>query len=267
MPLKNGKYYFVSSLAKGLRILDLLANNGELSASEVAKFLDTNRAESHRFLSTLTDCGYLEKTKEKRFRLSFKTLEIGMKKLDGFEIRLTAHPFMQDLANTFSETVNLGYWDGKSIVHLSKINSTEILRIDVGLGALAPAYCTGLGKSILAFLPEEDLEKYLKSVSLSAMSSKTITTIKSFKSEISRIRTSGYAIDDEELSIGLRCVGAPVFDYRGMPVYALSVAGPSQRMSKDRILRIKEKLLPCCNQLSAQIGAPKKVLLSSGKIV
>jgi DNA-binding IclR family transcriptional regulator len=261
MSLKSEKYYFVSSLSKGLKVLELIANKGEMSATEVAKSMQTNRAESHRFLSTFMDLGYLEKTREKRFRLTFKVLEIGMKKIAGFEIRLTAHPFMQDLANAFSETVNLGYWDGRSVVHLNKIDSPEILRIDVGLGALAPAYCTGLGKAILAFLPIEEFQNYLKSVKLIAMSPNTITTIKKLKPEIDLVRKHGYAIDDEELSIGLRCVGAPVFDYTGRPVYALSVSGPTQRMSKAKIDAIKEKLLNSCKRLSEKIGAPKKLLL------
>jgi DNA-binding IclR family transcriptional regulator len=257
MELKSSKYYFVSSLGKGFKILELLAANREMSASQVANNMNTNRAGSHRFLNTLVDLGYVEKTERKRFRLTFKILEMGMRKLDGFEIRLVARPFMQELAFFSGETVNLGYWDGFAIVHLDKIDSSEILRIDLGLGALAPAYCTGLGKSILAFLPDEQLKKYLNSVKLKAMAPKTIPTIKKLKSEITLIRKLGYAIDNEELSIGLRCVGAPVFDFTGKPVYALSVSGPTQRMSEEKMLAISKKLVPLCNKLSERIGAPK----------
>jgi DNA-binding IclR family transcriptional regulator len=258
MPKKGEKYYFVASLAKGLRILELLAENGEMSAARMAVHLETSRAASHRFLTTLRDLNYVEKSEEGRFRLSFKVLELGMKKLDAFEIRHIAHPFMQEIALAFGETVNLGHWDGHAIVHLDKINSTEILRLDVGMGAAAPAYCTGLGKAILAFLNDRELEAYLKSVTLKALSPKTITSRKRLRADIADIRRRGYAVDDEELSLGLRCVAAPVFDYTGLPSYALSVSGPTQRMTKEKIDAIQTKLVPLCRKISRQIGAPKQ---------
>lgn len=258
MPTKGEKYYFVSSLAKGLRVLELLAKNGEMSATRVASCLDTSRAASHRFLSTLRDLGYVEKTEEGMFNLTFKILELGMRKLDRFEILRIVHSFMQEIAHAFGETVNLGHWDGGAIVHLKKISSTEILRLDVGLGAVAPAYCSGLGKAVLAFLPEDELADYIESVKWVAMSPKSITNPESLKAEIEQIRKRGYAIDDEELSLGLRCVAAPVFDHTGRPSYALSVSGPTLRMTKEKINAIQAKLLPLCRQLSRQIGAPDK---------
>jgi DNA-binding IclR family transcriptional regulator len=256
MPSKGEKYYFVSSLAKGLRILEHLAANGEMSAARVATYLNTSRAASHRFLSTLRDLGYVEKTKEGRYRLTFKVLELGMQKLEGFEIRHIAHPYMQEAATAFGETVNLGHWDGNAIVHVDKINSTEILRLDVGLGAVTPAYCTGLGKAVLAFLPEAEFEGYLDAVTLVAMTPRTITDPQKLRTEIERIRDNGYAVDDEELSLGLRCVGVPIFDYTGRPAYALSVSAPALRMSDEKIETIQIKLRSLCRQLSRQIGAP-----------
>lgn len=258
MPSKGEKYYFVASLAKGLKVLELLAAHGEMSASRVAGHLNTSRAASHRFLTTLRDLDYVEKTGEGRFRLSFKVVELGMKKLDAFEIRHTAHAFMQEIAFAFCETVNLGHWDGKAIVHLDKINSTEVLRLDVGMGAVAPAYCTGLGKAILAFLPDSEFDDYLKTVRLEAMSPKTIIDPEALSADIARIRKRGYAVDDEELSLGLRCVAAPVFDYTGRPTYALSVSGPAQRMTQEKIEAIQAMLVPLCRQISRQIGAPDK---------
>jgi DNA-binding IclR family transcriptional regulator len=258
MSSKGEKYYFVASLAKGLRILEVLAENGEMSVSRMAAHLDTSRAASHRFLTTLRDLGYVEKTEEGRFRLSFKVLELGMKKLEGFEIRHTVYPFMQEISQAFGETVNLGHWDGNAIVHLDKVNSKEILRLDVGMGAAAPAYCTGLGKAVLAFLSDRELSAYLESMTLVAMSPKTIVSVDRLKAEIARIRRCGYAVDDEELSLGLRCVAAPIFDYTGKPNYALSISGPAQRMTKKKIDAIQAKLVPMCRKISRQLGAPQQ---------
>lgn len=257
MPSTGEKYYFISSLAKGLRILELLAEHGDLTVSQVAAHLETNRAGSHRFISTLRDLGYVEKNREGRITLSYKVLELGMKKLDRFEIHQVSRPFMQELALASKETINLGHWDSGAIVHLDKINSTEILRIDLGIGALAPAYCTGLGKAILAFLPEVELENYLQSVNFVTFTDHTIATPQHLKEEIEKTRRRGYAIDDEELSLGLKCISAPVFDYAGRPSYALSVSGPKHRMSDEKIQNIQEKLLSVCHRLSRQIGAPE----------
>lgn len=258
MPSKGEKYYFVASLAKGLRVLELLAVNGDMSVSRMAACLDTSRAASHRFLTTLRDLGYVEKTEAGRFRLSFKVVELGMRKLDGFEIRHTAHPYMQEIAIAFGETVNLGHWDGRAVVHLDKINSRDVLRLDVGMGAVAPAYCTGLGKAILAFLPDDELDDYLAATPLAAVSPKTITDPAKLRNDINRIRRRGYAVDNEELSLGLRCVAAPVFDHTGRPTYAVSVSGPAQRMKKDRIDAIQARLVPLCRRISRQIGAPDR---------
>ncbi len=258
MSAKNEKYYFISSLAKGLRILELLADAGELSATQVAGIMQTNRAESHRFISTLRDLGYVEKTQDGKFCISFKPLELGMKKLDKFEIRPLARPYMQEIALAFKETVNFGHWDRGTIVHLDKIDSTEVLRMDLGLGAQAPAYCTGLGKAILAFLTEGELENYLQSVEFSSFTPNTITTTQRLQEEVRKIRSNGYAIDDEELTLGLRCVAAPVFDHAGRSTYAMSVSGPTLRMSEEKMQVIQEKLLSVCHRLSRKTGAPDK---------
>jgi len=254
MPSKGEKYYVISSLGKGLRVLELLAEHGELGVSAVAAHLETNRAGCHRFLLSLRDLGYVEKTEEGRYRLTFKVLELGMKKLERFEIRHTAHPMMQELSTAFGETVNLGFWDGHAIVHLDKINSTEILRMDSGLGALAPAYCTGLGKAILAFLAEDEVEGYLRTVEFQRLTPNTIASAAQLKKELDVIRERGFAVDNEELSIGLRCVAAPVFDYTGRASFALSISGPTHRLSEERIDAMAAKVQAVCRRLSEKIG-------------
>ena len=186
------------------------------------------------------------------------TNELGMKKLDTFEIRHFAHPYMQELALAFKETVNLGHWDRGTVVHLDKINSTEILRMDLGLGAQAPAYCTGLGKAILAFLPQVELEIYLEKIEFVSLTPNTISTPEQLLNEIDRIRIQGFAVDNEELSIGLKCIAAPVKDYTGNPSYAMSISGPTPRMSDERMQIMQEKLLSVCRRLGKQTGAPAK---------
>ena len=247
------KYYHIASLEKGIRVLELLSDQNELTVSSVAAQLGFNRAASHRFLATLRDLGYVEKNDNNRYHLTFKIMEMGMKVVNRFEIRTEARGYLQELSKAFHETVNLGYWKGQKILHLDKIDSLEILRIDTPLGSWAPAYCTALGKAILAYLPQDELEAYLKDVKLVPHSPRTITSKKKLRQELIKVLQQGYALDDEELSSGLRCVASPVFDHTGHVRYALSVSAPSSRMTQETIEKVQQKLRDVCQRLSGKL--------------
>ena len=254
-PKKN--YYQISSLEKGIKILELLAKKKELTVSGVAEILGINRSGSHRFLATLRDLGYVEKNDEARYQLTFKVLELGMEVANRFEIRRVARLFMQELSSIYNENINLGYWDGKEIVHLDKILSLEILRTDPGIGTRAPAYCTGLGKAILAFLPPEEISAFLTTVKLQRFTPNTFTRKENLLAELKRTKERGFAIDNEELTSGLRCVAAPVFDYTGYPSYSISIAGPSIRITDRVIKRMQNDVRRVCHSLSTKLDALK----------
>lgn len=254
MAANKKKYYQIASLEKGIKVLELLAEKREMTVSTVAEQLGFNRAASHRFLATLRDLGYVEKNDNNRYQLSSKIMELGMIVLSRFEIRQEARPFMQELSTAFKETVNLGFWNGNGIFHLDKIDSTEILRIDAPLGSHAPAYCTALGKAILAQMSKDELNKYLSGTKLVKRGPNTITSKRKLQQELESTRVRGYAIDNEELSRGLRCVAAPVFDHTGRAVYAMSISAPAMRFSLKSIQQAQKKLCDVCGQLSALLG-------------
>ena len=269
LPSSDKKYFFISSLAKGLKFLELLADTGALGVSSVAQHLHLNRAGSHRYLSTLRDLGYVEKNGDNRYHLTTKLLELGMKVAGRLEIREAAHPYMEELSLTTGESVNLGYWDRGEILHLDKVNSRELLRMDVPLGARANAYCTGLGKAILAFLPKDELDAYLAGTKLRRHGPNTITSIRKLRDEIETIRQNGFAVDNEELAADLRCVAAPLFDASGLVRYSLSVSGPATRLTPKRIgevqVLLRETCRGICSQLGARLQAEKQ--LSKGELL
>lgn len=252
------KYFHIHSLEKGTKVLELLAEKGELTVTKVAEHLGLNRAGSHRFLSTLRELGYVEKNQDNRYQLSFKILELAMKMANRFEIRREARPYMQQLSIAFRETVNLGLRDGLDILHLDKIDSLEILRMDSPVGSRAPVYCTALGKASLAFLPQNELDILLNGVKLKPYGPNTITSKKKFRQELEKIRKQGYAIDDEELAYGLRCVAAPIFDHTGLPRYSISVAGPAMRFTEKRMQQIQQTVRKVCGELSKRMGKFEK---------
>ena len=247
-------YYKINSVEKTMKILELLAEKGELSVAEAAAKLGMNRSTCHRFLVTLRELGYVVQNHLSHYRLSFRIYELGMKVVDRLQVRQIAYPYLQELSSLFNETTNLGYWANNEIVQIDKIDSTEILRIDPGIGSRVPAYCTALGKAILPFLPDEELNSFLKSVPLEAMTPNTITSKKELIRELENIRKQGFAVDREELSIGLRCVASPVFDYTNYPSYSVSVAGPSSRMTKEKITVMKKQVKRVGRELSKNLG-------------
>ena len=248
------KYYHIASLEKGIRVLELLAERQELTVTQTARELGLNRASSHRFLAHLCDLGYVEKSDDSRYRLSLKLLELGTKSADRFEIRRQARSSLQELFLAFRETVNLGYWTGLDVLHLDKIDSLDILRMDTPLGSRAPAYCTGLGKAILAHLPAEELESYLAYVELTPHGPNTILSKEDLHRELAETKQRGYALDDEELSPGLRCVAGPIFDHSGRARYALSVSGPTARLAPKNIDRVQQKVREVCDRLSVRLS-------------
>jgi len=248
------KYFFISSLAKGIDVLELLAERGELSVSEVARHLGQNRTGSHRFLATLKELGYVEQNRNNKYHLTFKMLEFGMKRSNRLGIKTIALPYMKTLSKAFGETINLGVRDGYNIFHLEKINSKEILRMDSPIGSSAPIYCSALGKTIVAFMDPDELASLLSAVEFKPMGPNCISSVDELKKELEKVKEQGVAVDDEELVSGLRCVAAPVFDQTGAVPYAISVSGPTMRLTKERVGEIQEKLKIICHELSRQLG-------------
>ncbi|MCF8108354.1 MAG: IclR family transcriptional regulator [Desulfohalobiaceae bacterium] len=252
------KYYQISTLQRGFEVLELLARKNSLKVSELARELGINRSAGHRFLATLEEMGYVDKTRDKRYYPTFKILQIGMQVANNVPLREVARPFLQEVASRFKENVSLGYWDGHRVVHLDKIESPEILRIDPSIGSIALGHCTALGKSIMAYLSLEEQEVYIRANGLKRFTDKTITTRGQLDEELARIRSQGYAVDDEELSVGLRCVASSAIDYTGHICFAISVAALQVNMPDERIQDIQKELKRICQSLSAKLGAPEE---------
>ena len=257
MVKKQDKPYFqVSTLGKGLDVLDLLADKGSLSVSGAAKYLGINRASAHRFLATLQQWGYVRKDIDGLYGLSLKLFELGQKAVGRLEIVNVSRPYLQELSDLYHETVNLGHWENQEILHIDKINSPEILRMDQPIGGRAPVYCTALGKAILSALPESELERYLTNVKFKRFTKNTATSCESLVKELIKCRRQGYAIDNEELVRGLRCVASAVYDHNGFPSYAVSVSGPAIRITLEHVNIIQKEVRRVAGEISNALGVP-----------
>jgi len=144
-------------------------------------------------------------------------------------LRRQAQPFLEELAEQTHETVNLAILDGKHVLYIDKIESPETIKVDLNIGKRLPSYCTGLGKAMLAQMSEKKVKQLFKEETLTAYTPNTITSIEDLLAELSKIKRQGYSIDNEEYVKGLVCIAAPVKDYRGETVAAMSIAIPEYR--------------------------------------
>jgi DNA-binding IclR family transcriptional regulator len=250
--MEEKAYYKVSSLERGLRVLELLAEKGSLKVSEVASHLGLHRSAAHRFLATLKELNYVVQDPSSRYRLSLRIFEMGMSMVNALGIRQISRPFMEELARLSNETVNLGFWDGREIIYIDKIKSREVLLTDLAIGTRVPAYCSAMGKAILAFRPREDQDAFVQSTKFDPLTPRTNTNPQRFLRELERIREVGFAIDDEEMVAGIRCIAAPVTGLGEYPDYALSISGPLSRINDDGMTRLADELKRVCNNLSSR---------------
>ncbi|WP_324094162.1 IclR family transcriptional regulator [Candidatus Binatus sp.] len=183
-----------------------------------------------------------------------KLFEIGSLAAGRFALERHAHPTLEHLATVSGETAHLCVLDGSDVVYVAKVECTRTLRIPSAVGQRNPAYCTGVGKAILAFLTPEQIESYIASTPLKPFTRKTLISSKELKANLGQVTVQGYAVDDQEREEGVRCVAAPVRDHAGEVIAAISIAGPSIRVTKERIAGLASHVVQAADEISAAIG-------------
>jgi DNA-binding IclR family transcriptional regulator len=225
------------SLIKGFRIIELLSEFQEMTVTELSQRLQMDKSSVHRLLTTLVEYNYAEQNSlNKKYRLTSKFFEIGSRSRGLVTLEEAAAQVMENLAADTHETINLAILDKGEAVYIKKIESPQPLRMDLQVGTRLPPNCTSLGKVLIAYLPKDKLQAVINGPTLVKMTSKSITDLRKLRTELSRVREIGYAVDDEEYSQGIRCVSAPVWGADHAVVGALSIAGPSLRLT-DRELK------------------------------
>lgn len=217
----------VQSIERACAVLDLLDTEGEMGASEMGRRLRLERSTVHRIASTLRDLGYLvQNPGNAKYSLSFRFFEMGNTVVRRHGLRRQCAPFLRELSARTNEAVNLAILDGVHILFIDKIESRSTIRVDLSVGKRLPAYCTGLGKALLAWLPEERVEELLGPFPLPKFTPNTRVTREALKEDLRSVRENGFSLDDEEYVEGLICIAAPVRGRNGEVVAAMSIALP-----------------------------------------
>jgi IclR family acetate operon transcriptional repressor len=232
--------YRIKVLEKVFRILDLFDDRGkELTAAEISARVGLNRATTFRILRQLEEAGYLDRSaNSSKFRLGFRFYHLGSL-VDGLtEIRTIARPFLEELVRASDETVHLVVLKQGQALYLDKIEGNKAVRVVSKVGMRLPAHCSGVGKVLLASLSDTQLNKVVKKRGLPRFTENTITDLQKLIEELERVREQGYAIDNEEIEVGLKCVAAPVRDGDGEVIAAISVSGPRERLQGKDLERL-----------------------------
>ena len=249
--------YAAPAVEAALSILETLGAVHSLGVTDLAKKLGLGKSSVYRLLATLVRCGYVEKNPQNdKYQLTYRLLAVGSPAADRLGLREAAHPIMERLAAETGETVNLGVLDGTRVVNLHKVESRHLLRMHMEVGGGVPAHATALGKVLFAALESSDLARRLGGRRLARLTRRTIGNRATLRRMLARIREQGFAIDDEECSLGLRCVAAPIRDHRGAVVAALSISGPSQRLPGQILSRLTENVQAAAQEVSQRLGFP-----------
>jgi DNA-binding IclR family transcriptional regulator len=250
----------VPAVERAFSILELLAASKRgLSAAELVQKTGLPRSSVHCLTLTLERGGYLYRSAATgRYLLGLKLFGLANYANGGLELRERAAPELVSLMQQTRLTVHLAVLENDEPVLVSKIDSPGIIRLATWAGKRMEFHCTAVGKAIAAFLPEETVLRILAARGLTRHNENTILCERSLLDELRGVRAKGYAVDDEEEEIGLRCIGAPVFDANGTAVGAISIAGPSSQIHAENVATYAAKVKNAAARISAMIGFQPK---------
>ena len=246
----------VQSLSRALWLMNALAECPQgLSLSEVAHRVQLPTSTVHRLLTTLQNERYVRFESDRSvWLIGVQAFQVGSTFVRSRDIVAMARPYMRRLMEESGETVNLAISDRTEVVYLAQVECHKMMRAIAGPGGRANMHCSGVGKALLAYASPSELGEILQNKSLPRETPKTISKPDALKADLAKIRKRGYAIDDEENAVGLRCVAAVIFDEHAEPLAGLSVSGPMARMTDARIPVLGNAVFQIAAEITAELG-------------
>jgi len=249
----NRDRYVINSVLRAAEILDSFSfEKSAYTNSEIAKKLHLNKSTVTRLLCSLEKAGFLQRNnKTAEYRLTHRLFRIGSIYINQIGLHSEAMPLLSELASSCKETVHLAVLNEFEVFYLDKVESSQSIGMMSRIGNKSPAYCTGVGKVMLAHLSKEDLERFFCSTELKRHTSNTITDPVKLRRHLDKIRELGYATDNAEHEAEVKCVAAGIRDNSKEVVAGISVSGPVFRMSAERM---KSELIPAVKQTARMIS-------------
>ncbi len=258
---RRKKWQPVGVLSKTFRLLEIIKDSRlPPNLTELSRRAGLNKSTALRFLAHLEAEGYLRRDERSRYHLGPRLLELGQAAASSqAHLREVARPLLWELWRETQETVNLGILEGFEVAYVDCLESPHDLRLVTNVSMRAVYYRTALGKAIAAFLPEPQLRSLLESVEFQAFTPNTLASPELLLPELERIRRTGYAVDNEESVPGIRCVAAPVLNAEGLPAAAVSVSGPTVRITPDSVPELAAAVIRTAQRISKQLPVGRAV--------
>jgi IclR family acetate operon transcriptional repressor len=247
------------SLVRAMTLLERLSLSPTgMNLTDLSQQLGMPSTTTHRLLNTFEEMGYVEHDSTLGLWLiGLKTFSVGNAFLNRRDFIATSRPYMRRLVDQCRETVNLGVIDNGEVVYVGQVQSPEMMRMIVKLGSRSPIHASGVGKTLLASMTEKGVSNILQRKGLARFTDRTIDNPIDLRNELSHIRKLGYALDDEEHAIGLRCVAATIFDENGIALAGLSLSGPKARITDSRLTDLGAATRQMADEVTAALGGRK----------
>lgn len=244
----------VQSVSRALEILKCFEDTSELGISEISEEMGLHKSTVFGLVNTMTNYGILEQiASTKKYRLGMTLFTFGNLALNRIDLHNETRECCLPLAQQYPATVHMATQSAGSVIYLDKIDCNNSLINASSVGRKAPMYCTGVGKAMLAFLPDSYIDTYL-TFPLEQLTPHTITTRDALEDELEKVREEGTATERGEIEEGLSCIAAPVFNKDSLPEMAISLSFPYGRIENVDEAQVKKDLLTCTRQLSARLG-------------
>ncbi|MGJ4850461.1 IclR family transcriptional regulator [Bacillota bacterium Meth-B3] len=247
----------IQSLDRAIRILSHIAERNSLGVTELSQMLSVNKSTVSRLLDTLRahDMVQIDKGTGK-YRLGFRILHLGESLKNSLNVIAIARPIILDLSCRLGESVHLCAFNNNCVYVVDQVRSSRAYSLSATVGMIEPFHCSSVGKCILAYRRPETLRALLAGYEFTRYTEHTITDEDTLMSHLEQIRRQGYAIDDEEMSIGVRCVAVPVFNYRNSVYYSIGISGPKHTVRASDLEKSIRLMMDAAKEVSAGIGCP-----------
>ncbi len=244
-----------TAIERALSMLELVAQrNGGMSNADLSRKLQIPKSSASYILRALEQRGYLHRDPEGKYKLGLKIVSLSRGALSGIDVREAAAPILRHLMERSQSSVHLATMDHGEAVYIDKVEAPGFIKMDTWVGRRMEVHTTSVGKALVSFLPEDEVEKIVKSRGMGKRTVHTITTWPRLVKEMEKVREQGYAIDDEENNLGVRCVAAPIFDGTGHVIASVGLTGTINRIDKANVPKYAEMVKEAARAVSHQLG-------------
>lgn len=245
----------VQVLDRSLDIVEIVAATQKgLGISHIAEKSGLPKATVHRLVTALCMRGYLQKDHSNNYQVGIKLIEVASYHINELELQTEVRPYLKEIVQQLNLTAHLGVLDQDKVVYVEKQDLFSRFGLYAQIGYRIPAYCSSMGKCLLSALPEETLTETLRGCHFVKFTDNTIADFKSLKQELQKVRSRGWAMDDQEERLGQRCIGAPIYDYRGEMIAAISASGNLTTLPDENIEKVATYVMRIAREISHKIG-------------